>query len=612
MKPLQKLLQLLFVCFFSLYASAQNFSAIYWTTAASQPFPVYEAQGEVVNGKLFTFSGFDNQKIAQGYWTPTDRAYMFNPATNSWTSLAKMPAMNNTGYGGVTHAGFTTDSVDIYFSGGYTSNSTGTGQIFGTKEVWKYIVAENRYTRLPDLPKALASGQLEYVNKRLHHVGGFPGNPNTTVEVSDHYVLDLTNVAAGWKTLAPLTALRNHAGATVLGGKIYIIGGQRGNDHTSVPLRDGHSYNPATNSWTRIADMPVPAGTTGRAHISSSVIVVGNRIVVIGGETSHNVRTNLVSAYSPATNTWQNLTGFPKSIAGGVAGSISGTTYYTGGPNSAATYKGLPAQNTTLAAAADAYVRNGTYANANFGKDTALHIKGSASTGYTRYFYIKFSLGTIQNPYSAKLRVYGRNNENTSSIVISAYGATNDSWVETSITHNNAPAVTTTVIGTVSVNNVAKYYDIDVTSFVKSQLAGDKIVTILVKDASNQNRYLSFRSREHTANKPQLLVQTPYTGTAATLQSVEYEEGTYNGVLSVFPNPAKNRLHLTLPHDLNGECAIDVTDIAGRSKGSIKMNVPAAVKTIPVDLRLFSLTPGIYLIRISSAQKRHSALLMIE
>jgi hypothetical protein len=333
---------------------------------------------------------------------------------------------------------------------------------------------------------------------------------------------------------------------------------------------------------------------------------------VIGGETAHNVRTNLVSAYSPATNTWQNLTGFPKGIAGGVAGSINGTTYYTGGPNSAATYKGLPAQNTTLAAAADAYVRNGTYANTNFGRDTALHIKGSASTGFTRYFYIKFSLGTIQNLYSAKLRLYGRNNENTSSIMISAYGVTNDSWVETSITHNNAPASTTAVIGTVSVNNVAKYYDIDVTSFVKSQLAGDKIVTILVKDASNQNRYLSFRSREHTANKPQLLVQTPYTGTAATLQSVEYEEGTYNGVLSLFPNPAKNKLHLTLPHDFNGECAIDVTDMAGRSKGSIKTNVATAVKTIPVDLRLFSLTPGIYLIRISSAQKRHSALLIIE
>jgi hypothetical protein len=36
------------------------------------------------------------------------------------------------------------------------------------------------------------------------------------------------------------------------------------------------------------------------------------------------------------------------------------------------------------------------------------------------------------------------------------------------------------------------------------------------------------------------------------------------------------------------------------------------VKTIPVDLTQFYLTPGAYLIRISSAQKRHSALLIIE
>ncbi|MCU7549109.1 cadherin domain-containing protein [Chitinophagaceae bacterium LB-8] len=325
-----------------------TFTTIGWGTVASQPFPVYESQGEVVNGKLYTFSGFDNDKITQfGQYTPTNRAYVYNPVTNTWASIASMPPMNGTNRGGVTHAGFTTDANDIYFSGGYTSNLAGTGQIFGTKEVWKYIVAENRYVRLPDLPKALASGQLDYLDGKLHHVGGFPGNPNTTTALGDHYVLDLDNIAAGWKILAPVPNPRNHPGSTVYGSKIYFIGGQYGNDHTSVPQKDVHVYDPETNTWTKLADLPVPSGTTGRAHISSAVIVLGNRILVIGGETSHTVFSNMVSAYTPATNTWQNLTSFPKAIAGGVAGNLGGNIYYTGGWNSKTTYKGTPGAVTT-------------------------------------------------------------------------------------------------------------------------------------------------------------------------------------------------------------------------------------------------------------------------
>ncbi len=154
-----------------------------WETAASQPYVINEAQGETVNNKLYTFGGFDSQRPG---FTPTDRAYVYDPQTNSWTSLAPMPAMNRTTYGGVTHAGITTDGTDIYLAGGYTSNASGNGQIFGTKEVWKYIIAENRYERLPDLPVVIAAGQLEYLNGQLHHIGGT--NQARTQDLGDHYV----------------------------------------------------------------------------------------------------------------------------------------------------------------------------------------------------------------------------------------------------------------------------------------------------------------------------------------------------------------------------------------------------------------------------------------
>ncbi|MFD2515175.1 malectin domain-containing carbohydrate-binding protein [Pontibacter locisalis] len=315
-----------------------SFSTISWSTAASQPYSVSEAQGEVVNGKLYTFGGFDSQKAC---CTPTSRAYVYDPAANNWSAIASMPPMNGTSYGGVTHAGFTNDGKDIYFAGGYTSNSTGTGQIFGTKEVWKYIVGENRYVRLPDLPIAISAGQLEYLNGKLYHIAG--SNTSRTIDLGNLYVLDLNNLASGWQTLASLPNPRQHAGSAVYEGKIYYIGGQTGHDDHLTAQKEVHRYDPVTNSWSKMADLPVPSGATGRGHISSSVVIVGTRILVLGGETVHKTgRTNMVSAYSPATNTWENLTPLPQSRFSGVAGVMGGNIYYTGGSNTSTTYKGTP------------------------------------------------------------------------------------------------------------------------------------------------------------------------------------------------------------------------------------------------------------------------------
>jgi|GEM_PF-4886558 len=313
-------------------APAQSVSStqITWTTAAPQAYANNEAQGVVLNGKLYVFGGFDSQKSC---CTPTSRAYVYNPATNVWSALAPMPPMNGTGYGGVTHAGLTTDGTNIYFAGGYTAGMGGTGQIFGTREVWRYNVAANTYTRLPDLPADRASGQLAYLNGALHHIGG--GNKARTVDVGDHYVLPLQPLGTAWRTAAPLPNPRHHAGVAVLDGKIYYIGGQRGHDHALTTQTDVHVYNPATNAWTQVQGLP-----RGRGHISGATFVHDNRIFVLGGEIAHGTSVRDVTAYDPATNTWTAYTPLPAIRSSGVAGVINGTLYYTTGSSSRTTYKG--------------------------------------------------------------------------------------------------------------------------------------------------------------------------------------------------------------------------------------------------------------------------------
>ncbi len=607
----------LILIIFQLQSAAQdNFTTISWGTAASQPYSVSEAQGKVVNGKLYSFGGFDSRKST---FTPTKRSYVYDPVANKWSAIADLPyTPNGTNYGGVTHAGIATDGTNIYIAGGYTSSTSGTGQIFGTKQVWKYIISQNSYTRLPDLPISVAAGQLECLSGKLHYIGGT--NSSRTLDLGNHYVLDLNNLSGGWKTLASLPNPRHHAGSAVYGGKIYFIGGQHHHDDNLVTQKDVHAYNPSNNTWTKVADLPVPTGANGRGHISSAVAVMGDRILVLGGEINHKTSINMVSAYSPATNSWKNLTPLPQSRFSGVAGAMNGNIYYTGGSRTSTTYKGIPAtasQSTTVSPLADAFVRNGSYAATNYGRNTSLVVKGSTASGYTRTSYLKFSLSNVSSVSSAKLRIYGHNIENTTTISVSAYGVNSDSWTETGITFNNAPAASTAALSSAGVNNTAKYYEIDVTSFVKTQFAGDKIVSFLIKDPSNKNINLEFNSKENANNRPQLVVVSSQ-GTSATTPIVSRsrenifnsEENLENSV--VYPNPMQKQLNIKLPATYKGDFSFTIADQTGRIYNLGKIRIQPGGSIMNFDISKFSLHPGVYFLRITSETKSEAIKLIVQ
>ncbi|MEN0053882.1 MAG: DNRLRE domain-containing protein [Mucilaginibacter sp.] len=487
-------------------AASPDFTTITWSTAKSQPTLTHEVHGEVVKGKLYIFGGYDINKRPNA-WTPTKRSYVYDPISNTWTAIANLPQTpSGSNFGGVTHFGLTTDGTDIYFAGGYTSNANGTGQLFGTKQAWKYVVASNTYVRLPDLPQELAAGQLRYVNGKIHYMGGAN---LARADVGLHYALDLNNLGAGWKSLAPVLNPVNHPGSAVLGGKIYFLGGAHHQDEETETQTTLEVYNETSNSWAQLAKMP-----TGVDHVSSSVVTYDNRIIVLGGETSHNVLSKQVMAYTPTTNSWAELTPLPVGKSAGVGAVLNGNIYYTGGNFSNVNHKGIPSggstnpgSGTTLQPTADAFVRNGTFATANYGSDATLVVKGSNSVNYARKSYLKFALGSsITSVTSARLRVYGLNIDNATAVKLSCYAVDSDNWTEAGINFNNSPA-TGSNLSSATINNQAKYVEFDVTAFVKTQLAGDKTVTLSIKDPTNQNSTVQFNSRENSTNKPQLVIQ---------------------------------------------------------------------------------------------------------
>jgi len=343
-----------------------------WTSVASQPFVNSEAQGAVVGARLYSFGGFDSTKTC---CVPTNRAYVFDPALDTWTAIRSMPAMNGTGRGGVTHAGMAADDVAIYFAGGYTHNAAGTGQIFGTKEVWRYDVASDTYSRLPDLPVARAAGQLELLAGKLHHFGGT--NEARSMDTPEHFVLNLTDTAAGWTTKAPLPDARHHLGSAVLGGKIYAIGGQHGHDATLTTRATVEAYDPSTDRWTARAPLPVAIG-----HISGATFEMDGRIIVLGGETAHNAVIANARAYDPVTNAWTALTSLPAPRRSGVADVIAGAIYYSTGSDSKITWRGTPTNPNQSLAKLVNFQPSGSALPSGYEKDYGLAFDAGRGSGW--------------------------------------------------------------------------------------------------------------------------------------------------------------------------------------------------------------------------------------
>ncbi len=116
---------------------------------------------------------------------------------------------------------------------------------------------------------------------------------------------------------------------TTYNGKIYIFGGNSTwNPEGVITLKTTFIYDPATDTWTRGADMPT-------ARYLATATEVGGKIYVIGGRTldasGGGGPVNVNEVYDPATDTWATKAPIPQAIRGHAAGAYNGKVYVFGG-----------------------------------------------------------------------------------------------------------------------------------------------------------------------------------------------------------------------------------------------------------------------------------------
>ena len=129
-------------------------------------------------------------------------------------------------------------------------------------------------------------GPAVYLDARVYAIGG--GDPPTaTTEV-----IDLDADSPSWRYVSSMTTRRRQHNATLLpDGTVLVTGGSSGSgfDNASAPVFQAEVYDPAANTWRRLA-----SNTVYRGYHATALLLPDGRVLSAGGR---NRRT--AEVYSP-------------------------------------------------------------------------------------------------------------------------------------------------------------------------------------------------------------------------------------------------------------------------------------------------------------------------
>ena len=137
--------------------------------------------------------------------------------------------------------------------------------------------------------------------------------------------------AEKWQIVSELPTQRTGFSTAVVDGKIYLIGGTPfQNRRGPYGLSTVEVYDPQTNSWEQVADMPTPRTSTETAVVNGTIYVCG------GYNGIDNRAVNLkflgiVEAYDPKNDTWARKQGMSVSRVDFGVGAVAGKIYSIGG-----------------------------------------------------------------------------------------------------------------------------------------------------------------------------------------------------------------------------------------------------------------------------------------
>ena len=245
-----------------------------WERKADMPTPRSAVSTSVVNEKIFVIGGEKIKKIKQyrGWVNEVKKlptVEMYDPATDTWTQKTDMP----------TPRSFLSTSVmdgKIYAIGGMSNSN----EQWRLETVEVYDPATDTWTKARDINHARSCTAIGVVNGEIYAMGG-RGWSGIQGE-SDPYLssIEVLNPKTNqWQEITEMPTPKTSHTASIVDGKIYVIGGYVQEGKRVKNLATIEIYDPATDRWSQAPDMLI-----GRSGHTTEVI--DGQIYIFGGDSN--------------------------------------------------------------------------------------------------------------------------------------------------------------------------------------------------------------------------------------------------------------------------------------------------------------------------------------
>ena len=260
----------------------------------------------VVDGKIYAIGGielkrFEIDVILNGEPRKVKRreikelptVEMYDPAPDTWIQKADMPTPRST----------STCVVDgkIYAIGGIAPNNIKKKKPWRLDTVEVYDPTTDTWAKAKKMNHVRSGAAISVVDGKIYVMGGtgwpqIPFHPGPFLSSMEMYHPEINQ----WREIGDMPAAKSSHTASVINGKIYVIGGFfRGNGLNFKEFKTIEIYHPETGRWTQKPDMPV--GKSGHA-----AEVINGKIYILTGVDSDDAPFATVEVYAPE--------GFPQSV----------------------------------------------------------------------------------------------------------------------------------------------------------------------------------------------------------------------------------------------------------------------------------------------------------
>lgn len=163
----------------------------------------------------------------------------------------------------LSYSAYACDDSALYLLGGKNAQGL-SASVYGlddTKGYWK---------TLPDLPRPVSGSAAVILNSKLYVATGETGDGNSKAM----HVLDLKKRDAWKKCTEVPGSPRCFPALTALNDKLYLLGGL---SNPFVPLKDAIEYDPATDQWTQLDDLPIKGYCWNASPVNDKQLLLTGR-----------------------------------------------------------------------------------------------------------------------------------------------------------------------------------------------------------------------------------------------------------------------------------------------------------------------------------------------